>query len=182
MKRYGLIPAIATIALLVPALALARAPQTYVAHLGSLNGSGATATEWLALDGHALTVTVQASGLEDGAHLRHIHGGPAATAGRSAVELSKCPTPAADANGDGIVSVAEGIPDYGAVILNLNTFASSGGTFSDTQTFQLTDAQLAALTPLDHRAVVIHGMTDPNSGAYDVTIPVACGQVHAIGH
>ncbi|HET8570755.1 MAG TPA: CHRD domain-containing protein [Candidatus Limnocylindria bacterium] len=175
MRRL-LIVAAAVLALALPALALAQQPTTFRAQLGTLNRSGVTGTAWLTLDGSTLTVSVQATGLEPGAHLRHIHGGPPAFAGKSDVLISKCPTPRADADGDGIVSVAEGVPDYGPVIVNLNTFSTSDGTLNDTQVFNLTADQLAAVTPLDQRAVVLHGMTGPNG--YDISIPVACGQVH----
>src|SRR3990170_3211185 len=117
MRRI-LIPVVLLLVLAVPALAVARAATSFRAQLHELNGSGASGTAWVTQQGTSLTVRIQATGLEPNqVHLRHIHGGPTAVAGRSSIEVSKCPTPPADIDNDGIISVAEGVPDYGAVIL-----------------------------------------------------------------
>jgi hypothetical protein len=176
MRRL-IIPALVILALAVPALASARAGTTFRAELRELNGSGASGTAWATVSGSTLTVRIQATGLETaGVHLRHIHGGPTAVAGGSSIEVSKCPTPKADANGDGIISVAEGIPDYGAVIINLGNFTAPTGSIDETLTF--TDFT-ASVLPLDRRAIVLHGMTA--NGVYDPSIPIVCGQLHAQG-
>lgn len=177
MRRL-LITFIVLLALAVPALAVARAPSSFRAQLLELNGSGASGTAWATLDGSTLTVRIQATGLEpDLLHLRHIHGGPTAVAGASETQVSKCPTSPADADGDGIISVAEGVPDYGAVILNLGNFTTSTGSIDDTHVFNLSESQRASLVPLDRRAVVLHGMFV--GGAYDASVPIVCGQLHA---
>lgn len=46
-------------------------------------------------------------------HAQHIHAGAA------------CPTMAADANGDGVVDVVEGVPDYGPILIPLDGDLSS---------------------------------------------------------
>ena len=175
MRRL-IIPALVVLAVAVPALAMARAGTTFEANLNELNGSGASGFATATLNGTTLTVHVVATGLEDGAHLRHIHGGVETTSGSSLIQSSKCPTPQRDVDGDGIISVAEGVPDYGPVIVNLGNFATSGGTVDEVLTF--TNFNQAVL-PLDKRAIVLHGMTGPNG--YDASIPIVCGQLHATG-
>jgi CHRD domain-containing protein len=176
MRRL-IIPALLVMALAIPALASARAGTTFRAQLNELNGSGASGTAWATVDGTTLTVRIVATGLETvGVHLRHIHGGPTAVAGQSTTEVSKCPTPRADANGDGIISVAEGVPDYGAVIIDLGSFTSPTGSIDETLTFPNFNQ---AVLPLDRRAIVLHGMTGP--AGYDASIPIVCGQLHAQG-
>ena len=175
MRRL-IIPALLLLVLAIPALASARAGTTFRAQLHELNGSGASGTAVATVNGSTLTVRIVATGLENGAHLRHIHGGPSAVAGGSSTEVSKCPTPRADVDGDGIISVAEGVPDYGAVIINLGNFATTTGSIDDTLVF--TDFDQSVL-PLDRRAIVLHGMTGP--AGYDASIPIVCGQLHAQG-
>jgi hypothetical protein len=176
MRRL-IIPALVVLALAIPALAMARAGTTYEAKLKELNGSGASGFATATINGTTLTVHVVATGLENGAHLRHIHGGVETTSGNSRIQSSKCPTPNRDVDGDGIISVAEGVPDYGPVIVNLGNFATSGGTVDEVLTFpNFTQSVL----PLDKRAIVLHGMTGPNG--YDASIPIVCGQLHATGN
>jgi hypothetical protein len=172
MRRF-LVPLVLLIALAIPALAAARAGTSFRAQLHELNGSGARGMAWVTVNGDELTIRIQATGLETaGVHLRHIHGGPTAVAGGSTTEVSKCPTPRADADGDGIISVAEGVPDYGAVIVNLGNFMAPTGSIDETFTLPLNPAVL----PLDRRAIVLHGMTA--NGVYDPSIPIVCGQLH----
>ncbi len=175
MRRI-LIPAVLLLALAAPALAMASPGTSFRAQLHELNGSGARGTAWVTQQGTSLTVRIQASGLEaNQVHLRHIHGGPTAVAGQSTVEVSKCPTPQADVSGDGIISVAEGVPDYGAVILNLGNFMTTTGSIDDTLTFTL--ASGSPIPPLERRAIVLHGMFVGDT--YDASVPVVCGQLHA---
>ena len=55
-------------------------------------------------------VTVAVTGLDAGLmHMQHIHG----------IGLSQCPTAAADTDGDGLISLAEGLPAYGPVVVPL---------------------------------------------------------------
>lgn len=175
MRRL-IIPALVVLAVAVPALVMARAGTTFEAKLNELNGSGASGFATATLNGTTLTVHVVATGLENGAHLRHIHGGVETTSGNSLIQSSKCPTPQRDVDGDGIISVAEGVPDYGPVIVNLGNFATTGGTVDEVLTF--TNFNQSVL-PLDKRAIVLHGMTGPNG--YDASIPIVCGQLHATG-
>jgi hypothetical protein len=180
-KRLSLIVAIAALVLLIPALALARGkPQTFVANLSPLNGSGVTATAWLTLDGDTVHVKMVERGLEAGAHPQHIHGKTAAdihngTDASANTVVGKCPAPSRDTDGDGLVSFAEGLIDYGPVMVNFGApAANADGSFTLEGDFTTPTSDLGI------RTVVIHGMTV--DGTYVAGQPVACGQVHATGH
>jgi hypothetical protein len=180
-KRLPLIVAIAALVLLIPALALARGkPTTFVANLSSLNGSGVTATAWLTLDGNQVHVTMVERGLEAGPHPQHIHGKTSAdirngTDASSNTVVGKCPAPSRDTDGDGLISFAEGLPDYGPVMVKFGApAANADGTFTLEGDFA------TPTTDLGIRTVVIHGMTV--NGTYVAGQPVACGQVHPIGN
>ena len=146
----------------------------YSTILRSLNGSGVTGVATMDLDGSALTVTVVASGLEaNQTHMQHIH---AIDHGNST-----CPPPSADANGDGIVSFAEGLPFYGPVRLPLTVscatypFIGASGSLSYSRTFVVDPHDFLALQT---KVVVLHGLTV--NGTYDPSTPVACGQIRVI--
>ena len=169
MRRFVIL-FVVVLALAIPALAMARSGTTFRAQLHELNGSGVSGTLWVTQSGNTLTVTLEATGLEPvQSHLRHIHG--------QGDGVSKCPTPAADANGNGLVEFAEGLSDYGGVAQDLGTFSTPTGSVSLTTT--LTGVDLSDLLPLDSRAIVIHGLTV--DGTYIPSLPVACGQLHAQG-
>ncbi|WP_189636360.1 hypothetical protein [Arthrobacter sp. NamB2] len=100
-------------------------------------------------------------------HVQHIHGGA----------LSQCPTPAKDANGDGIVSVIEAADLYSAIQTTVTTSGATtpteglnlepggqGGTYS-VQSEITFDAATKASLESETAAVVVHGL-DP--------APLAC--------
>jgi hypothetical protein len=106
----------------------------YTTTLHTLNRSGVTGVATLTLDGSTLTVHVVASGLEPNrTHMQHIH---AIDQGNST-----CPTIAADTNHDGIISFAEGLPNFGPVRLPLTVtgdvypFIGGSGNLDYTRTF-----------------------------------------------
>lgn len=130
----------------------------------------------------------------EGLHPQHIH------------EATRCPTQAADVNGDGVVDVIEGLPYYGPIMIPLD--ADLADTSSQVVTFPLAsgprgtyrftaDAPVAALeAALGHaldlasRHVVIHGVdlatplpptvqTLPGVPA-QLTLPIACGELHEV--
>ena len=142
--------------------------KEYTAVLNSLNNSGASGTATLSLKGNMLTVKIEAMGLEPNKlHPQHIHGFEANT------RNSTCPTMAADINGDGYVDLAEGLPSYGPVLLNLAPLptADADGKVMFEQTFEISKN----LLPLQNRAIVLHGLTV--NGVYEAVMPVACGQI-----
>ncbi|QYA25632.1 CHRD domain-containing protein [Gramella sp. MT6] len=148
--------------------------MSYTAQLGGLNDSGVSGTATVTKNGNQLTVTVLAQGLEPNqAHPQHIHG-------LSNGEEATCPPASADADEDGIITIPEGAPFYGEVLLPLEGFpmADENGNISYEETFTLGENDVlteAELADLDDRVIVLHGLN--NDGEYVATIPVACGQL-----
>ena len=119
-------------------------------------------------------------------HLQHIHARPRGQ--------STCPRPSADANGDGLVSVEEGVPFYGPVRVSLtargDTSAASGGALDR---FPVADDQgrldysrsfrvpAEVASNLGRFAIVQHGVDLNGNGVYDnaleVSLPADCGPV-----
>ncbi|WP_228851524.1 hypothetical protein [Aegicerativicinus sediminis] len=140
----------------------------YEVYFGELNNSGVTGMAKLMIDGTQLTVHIMAHGLEaNQTHAQHIHG--FSDTNRNAT----CPDESADTDMDGIVSLVEGIPFYGGVLISLTDFpmADENGNIDYMNTFTIPkDAR-----PLQNNAIVLHGMTI--DGEYWGTLPVACGQI-----
>ncbi len=159
----------------------AKAAMQYEATLSTLNSSGASGSATLMLDGDTLWVTINASGLEPNRpHAQHIHGSPTNKGNAT------CPPPSADTDGDGLVSVGEGFPFYGPVLLPLIPFpiADAAGNISYSESFVLGSGGLPTakdLGPLQNRVVVLHGMND-NSNTYIPSLPAACGQLTKAGN
>ncbi|NHA66515.1 hypothetical protein [Phycicoccus flavus] len=144
-------------------------------------------------------VKVEAWGLMPNApHAMHLHGvdGPATDMG--------CPDSDADVNGDGYVTVVEGVPYYGSILTSLTTtgdvspssaldltrmaVADENGYLSYSRTFSQDSAMANAGTV----QVVVHGIDINGNGEYDfeagpsslgnafpleATIPVLCGGI-----
>jgi len=155
----------------LPLAAAAGDPNEYMVNLESLNDSGVTGTAWITVtDGKYLTVEIEATGLEPGKpHPQHIHG-----LNKPPAKNSTCPTPEADADGDGIVSVGEGLPYYGPIILPLIPFdlVDEDGNLSYFGTFTIRPNEFQ---PLHKRTVVLHGLTVGDT--YVPSTPVACGEI-----
>ena len=141
---------------------------SYEANLQALNGSGASGTLMLTLNGDQATITEHATGLaatfsgNPYPHVQHIHIGAMGT----------CPTASADKNNDGVVSTTEGGPFYGAIGATLSTsgpttpasgtvltIAPSGPTIDYTRTFTL-DAATVSSIQANTGVIVVHGL-DP---------------------
>ncbi len=172
--KYLLIPALALGAIgLTGAPAFAASgdgPVTYQAQLAELNGSGGSGTVMITLDGDQATVKMNVSGLakefngDPYPHVEHIHVGGE----------GMCPTPDADANGDGIVDTVEGQPAYGMIATTLSTsgdtspkagtdlkVAGMGGSYDYNRTFTM---NADTITGLENgtASVVVHGL-DPST-------------------
>lgn len=196
MKKTGLSLLFAIVAaLMLASVALARGEEKaeFGADLAALNGSGASGEAELKLEGARLEAKIESEGLEPGLpHLQHIHG--------RAQAVSECPTLAADqppnGNGDGLISVGEGVPFYGPVLVSFTTVgdtsaASSGaldrfpvadedGELRYARTFDVPPEVAANLGSF---AIVQHGVDLNGNGAYDnafeVSLPANCGKISA---
>ena len=161
-------------ALALGAMALSTSPAlaadntTYQANLGAINGSNASGTAMITLNGNQATVTEKVSGLaatfsgKPYPHVQHIHIGAKGT----------CPGPSADTSGDGVVSTTEGAPFYGGIGATLSTsgdtspaagtdlaVAGMGSSFTYQRTITL-DAKTLASLQSGTAVVVVHGL-DP---------------------
>jgi len=178
----------------------ASAAESYQVDLGALNNSGATGTAVLTLDGNNLNVKINSKGLVPNApHAQHLHG---------STDLAMdfhCPTMAADKDGSGIVTTAEGVPDYGDINISLTTTgdtsadsglavdrfptADAAGNLAYDRTIEISDAAVAAIKNLH---VVQHGIDVNKNGTYDTdagpseldptlpqeaTAPADCGMI-----
>ncbi len=159
---------IAGLGIALPGTASAESTASYQATLKALNHATGSGDFMLSLKGSQATVTEHVNGLADKfsgnpyPHVQHIHIGA----------KGECPTTAADANSDGVISTTEGGPSYGAIGTTLSTsgdtsptagttleVAPSGGSFTYSRTFTLDSKTMAALK--DNTAViVVHGL-DP---------------------
>lgn len=133
----------------------------YTVTLTELNASGVSGTGTLLLNGNKLQVKLKLSNLA--ASQRSI-----AIRGRSSGQAT-CPTAAADANGDGRISEAEGEATYGSILLGLDPAALSSTGWNTTIA--------SSLLPLQSRAIVVLGRSP--EGAFAATAPVACGVITA---
>ena len=188
-------------ALLLAGVAMPASAATFLVDFDELNNSGVSGTATLEHDEEAqtLSVMINATGLAAGQpHLGHIHG---RFSDGGAPMDSVTPPPSADADGDGFVEVAEGVPFYGPIILTLPGIGDTpGGVLNYSMMFDLTDTSIfgegfdaSALLPLDFREIVLHGsFVDPSAGAgtpneidgtqgsYSIALPVASGMISAI--
>lgn len=206
MKRPITMMAAITAALLMALPALAGhdgnpSPRvaSYTYDIGGLNGSGVEGTVSVkALPNGKTQVKVVASGLAPNLpHAQHLHG---TTDG----SLTQCPTPAADVDGDGLITVAEGGPFYGGILASLTVSGDTGassalavdrfpvsdasGNLEYVRTFDVPADVFDALGAVQY---VVHGVDLDGSGAYDgdaqssiapgvpleVTIPAGCGGI-----
>ena len=154
--------------------------------------SSVTGTATLDVTGTQAHVVLHLRGLSPNLpHAMHIHGLLAAK--------NECPAPAADTNGDGLISLEEGAPFYGPIDVSFtttgDTSAASGlalerfpvsdgnGQLNYDRTFTIPQNVIDRLGALH---IVVHGLAlDGNStgpvGGYDslfeAVLPVACGGI-----
>jgi hypothetical protein len=172
MRKALAAPVVALAAAAFPLFAMTAASadtgSTYQAQLQALNGSGASGTVMIAVNGNQATVTEHATGLaatfmdKPYPHVQHIHGGAQGV----------CPGMDADKDGDKVISTTEGGPSYGAILTTLSLsgdtspaagttleVAPSGGSFDYSRTIELSQASLDSLKS-GKSVIVVHGL-DP---------------------
>jgi hypothetical protein len=160
----------------------AMADTTVTAKLTQLNKSGASGTATLtATDNGKLTVVIHSSGLVPGQpHAQHIHG----AVGSAHAGHFKCPTLAADKNGDGILTNEEAVGEYGTIYLALTTrgdvspasslamdrmpVADSKGRLNYRRTFTAAEVPNALLKHLSQVHIVQHGIDVNHNDKYDL--------------
>ena len=172
MKKATLLAA-STVALgigvlAVPGIAAAAAATSYQAQLDAINGSGASGTFMLSLNGSTATITEHVDGLaatfggNPYPHVQHIHIGA----------KGQCPDMSADTSKDGVISTTEGGPFYGAIGTTLSTsgdtspaagttltVAPSGASFDYKRSFDLDSKTLDSIKA-GTAVIVVHGL-DP---------------------
>jgi hypothetical protein len=197
LRKAFALPTVAIAAAAFPLLTMTAASahsgsHSYQADLSALNQSGVSGTGMVTLDGTTATVTIQATGLVDGApHAQHFHFGA----------KGACPTDADDKDGDGFVSVSEGAPFYGDIGTSLTTKGDTSpksglavdrfptdGNESYSRTLEVSP-DVAAAFENGTAVLVLHGVDKDGSGTYDgdvksdldpslpmeATAPAACG-------
>ncbi|MGH3650585.1 MAG: CHRD domain-containing protein [Acidimicrobiia bacterium] len=177
----------------------------YEAQLEEINNSGATGEAYVEVseDGETMSVDITASGFNlDSPHAMHIH----AIVDGDNVTASSCPTMSADADGDGVVDVVEGVPFYGAVQVSLTTEGDTSADsalaverFPASTELEYSRSGIAipeALKPnLDKVHIVVHGLDENGNGTLDMdqeirssltddlpreaTAPALCGELTA---
>ena len=148
--------------------ALGEVTEEFSVNLQPLNGSAVEGTAELKVgaDGR-VQVSIDGRGLVPAqTHPQHIHMPSGDTNGT-------CPQPNADKDGDGMISVAEGQPSYGPVVLPLEPFPVA--TMEGEIDFEGTFTPDPGLTPLDQGVIVVHGADV--DGQYNQQLPVACAEI-----
>jgi hypothetical protein len=175
----------------------------FKAELIELNDSGASGTARFSYNAeeNTLRVRVNVVGLDEGLHPMHIHGRFSDGLDGEPID-SVAPLPEAefDTDNDGVLTVAEGAPAYGPVILPLTTSGGASGGFpmgtsidyDRTFDFDIEDAgsffatigdsddryDVADLLPLMLREIVVHGVNE--DGTYIPSLPALAGEISAV--
>jgi hypothetical protein len=205
MRRMFTTLAITGAVLALPVAAMAQAPTTFTANLAQANESGASGTVTIQLDGTTADVRIDGRGFFDGfPHAIHIHGEPGGNNVCGPLNPGDAGFDEADEDGDGILSVVEGVPAYGGVAVSLTT---EGDTSPDSA---LAVDRFPTSSTLDYRRtielpqdvadnlsslhVVVHATDLDGSGEIgdfgtpssldpdldiEATAPAACGQLTA---
>ena len=139
--------------------------EVHQVRLTELNDSGVTGKAVLVQKDGTLRVKLHARDLVPSMlHPQHIHGLEGST-------NATCPPPSA-AGDDRVLTLVDGLPFYGPVLLPLTPFPMADkGTINYHETFEV-DGDLADLSD---EAIVVHG--GYVDGEYVATLPVACGEI-----
>ncbi|MCC5947290.1 MAG: hypothetical protein JJT89_02445 [Nitriliruptoraceae bacterium] len=142
--------------------------QEFRANITQANETGASATADLSLDGNNLTVSISGDGFFDGfPHAMHFHGEPGGDNVCGPLNPGEAGFDEADVDGDGFLSVVEGVPAYGPVTVSLTTEGDTSpdsalavdrfptsSTLDYERTFEVSDEVAENLSTLH---IVIHG-------------------------
>src|SRR5258708_217878 len=137
------------------------------ASLSALNSSGVSGTVDFQITGKVLVVKMKFTGLvPNQKHFQHIQGSGTAP----------CPT-ATDAKGS--VTPSEALTNIGPLAFDLQPYplTDAQGRLNLTQTFTLDPDELANITRLTGRGMVLHGAF--NQRQYDRFLPAAWGPIQA---
>ena len=156
----------------------AYASENVVIKLQDVNRTGAAGTAAITMDDAGnLTVVITATGLAPNLpHPQHLHGS------HDAAE-THCPA-AGDKDGDGFISVEEGVPEYGDVFLSLTTTgdttftsalainrmpkADAHGNLNYRRTIPAADLPPDTAAHLKDLHIVQHGIDANHNGQYDL--------------
>ncbi len=155
-----------TLTLILPGVASAHAgAHVYRVDLDPLNESGVDGHAVVIEKGDTLKVIIRAKGLVPNMlHPQHIHGFV------DTMQDAVCP-PMSAAGEDGLLTLVEGLPFYGPVVVPLTPFPmADNGTIEYVQTFED-----VAIEDLENFVIVLHGKFV--NGEYIPTLPVACGEI-----
>jgi glucose/arabinose dehydrogenase len=174
-------------------------PEFYVAELTPLNNSGVNGAAAFVIHNGEFTARVFARGMvPNELHPQHIHGldgnqNGVCPAPSAASRMPNSPSEAA--NPDQFISVAEGLPDYGAIRVPLDSelvpipagefpTADADGIVNYLQKTSFSELQAALgdfqLRPLEDKVVVLHGGFVTGADGQQVyvpSLPVACAQI-----
>ncbi len=171
------LPAAAAILLAAPTAAFA--DESVQVKLLELNSSGAIGMATLtAMDNGDLKISIRSAGLvPNSPHAQHLHGDTDGTD-------YHCPDMSADTNGNGYLTVEEGMPDYGNIFISLTTTgdtapasglavdrmpaADAKGNLAYDRTIPAADLPKGTIEYLKDLHVVQHGIDADNSGKYDL--------------
>jgi hypothetical protein len=177
MRRVLSLAAASALVLALPTAAAADSHSTmnFRANITQANESGASATADLMLDGNDLTVRIDGRGFFDGfPHAIHFHGEPGGDNVCGPLNPGDPGFEEADEDGDGFISVVEGVPSYGGVTVSLTTEGDTSpesalavdrfptsGTLDYERTFEVSDEVAQNLSTLH---IVVHAADLDGSG------------------
>jgi hypothetical protein len=210
MKKTFTLATAAAVMLALPTAAAADShggTETFTAELGQANESGASGQATIELDGNEATVRIDGEDFFDGfPHAIHFHGEPGGDNVCGPLNPGDEGFEEADEDGDGFISVVEGVPAYGPVTVSLTTEGDTSPDSalavdrfpdSDTLDYERTiglDDEVAENLSSLH--VVVHGADLDGTGEIgtvdipssldpelpiEATIPAACGQIVSAG-
>lgn len=140
------------------------ASGVYTAKLDPVNSSGVSGNATVTVNGSTAMVTISATGMvPNKLHAQHIHALPGSTP-------STCP-PAVQGT---ITPETAAEKYYGPVVVPLEPFPTADTAGTIAYSASVTSLP-AGILPLTGRAVVLHGLVV--NGAYDPSVPVACGEL-----